>query len=151
MATRDDRDGSQRLGTRWADLDGPVHYFDFGGPARAPMIVCVHGLAGSAVNWSALAPLLTAGYRVLAPDLAGHGLTRSAGRGTDVNANRELLDRFIRSMSARPVILMGNSMGGMISLLEAAESPGLVARLILVDPALPFMPAPPHVLVTAML
>ena len=46
MATRDDRDGLQLLGTRWADIDGPVHYLDFGGPARAPMIVCVHGLSG---------------------------------------------------------------------------------------------------------
>ena len=114
------------------------------------MIVCVHGLGGSAVNWSALAPLLTDRYRVLAPDLAGHGLTRSGGRGTSVNANRDLLDRFIRSMSARPVILMGNSMGGMISLLEAAYSADLVAGLILVDPALPFMPARPDLLVAAM-
>jgi pimeloyl-ACP methyl ester carboxylesterase len=151
MAIPDDRDGSQRLGTRWADIDGPVHYLDFGGPARAPMIVCVHGLGGSAVNWSALAPLLTDRYRVLAPDLAGHGLTRSGGRGTSVSANRDLLDRFIRSMSAGPVILMGNSMGGMISLLEAVYSPGLIAGLILVDPALPFMPARPDLLVAAML
>ena len=150
MAIRDHRDSSLRLGTCWADIDGPVHYLDFGGPARAPMIVCVHGLGGSAVNWSALAPLLTDRYQVLAPDLAGHGLTRSGGRGTDVMANRGLLDRFIRSMSARPVILMGNSMGGMISLLEAAYAPGLVAGLILVDPALPFVPARPDLLVAAM-
>ncbi|MGO8955843.1 MAG: alpha/beta fold hydrolase [Streptosporangiaceae bacterium] len=149
MATREDRDGLQRLGLRWADIDGPVHYLDFGGPARGPIIVCVHGLGGSAVNWSALAPLLTDRYRVLAPDLAGHGLTRSGGRGTDVTANRHLLDRFIRSMSAGPVILMGNSMGGMISLLEATYSRDLVAGLILVDPALPFMPARPDLLVAA--
>ncbi len=149
MATRD-RDGSGRLGARWADIDGPVHYLDFGGPARGPVIVCVHGLSGSAANWSALAPLLTDRYRVLAPDLAGHGLTRSGGRGTDVLANRDLLGRFIRSMSAGPVILMGNSMGGMISLLTAAESPEMVAGLILVDPALPFVPARPDLLVAAM-
>jgi hypothetical protein len=45
--------------SRWTDLGGPVHYLDFGGPARAPTVVCVHGLTGSAVNWSAIAPLLT--------------------------------------------------------------------------------------------
>ena len=39
-------------------------------------------------------------------------------------ANRALLHRFIESASARqPVILMGNSMGGMISLMEASASP----------------------------
>ena len=64
--------------SRWTDIGGPVHYLDFGGPAGAPVIVAVHGLDGCAVNWSALAPLLTSRYRVLAPDLAGHGLTRAA-------------------------------------------------------------------------
>jgi pimeloyl-ACP methyl ester carboxylesterase len=136
--------------SRWLDIDGPVRYLDFGGPARGPAIVCVHGLSGSAVNWAALAPLLTDRYRALAPDLAGHGLTRSGGRGTDVSANRALLHRFIESVAAGPVILMGNSMGGMISLLEASSAPDLVAGLILVDPALPFVPARPDLVVAAM-
>ena len=105
------------------------------------MIVCVHGLGGSAVNWSALAPLLSDRCRLLAPDLAGHGLTRPAGRGTDVPANRALLHQFIEKVPASPVILMGNSMGGMISLLEASAAASAVAGLILVDPALPFRPA----------
>lgn len=161
--------------SRWIDLDGPVHYLDFGGPPDGPLIVCVHGLGGSAVNWSAIAPLLTGRYRLLAPDLAGHGLTRSAGRGTDVASNRALLHRFIESVPAictgpagpvnpgnpapsarpagpvRPVILLGNSMGGMISLLEASTEPGVVAGLILVDPALPFAPARPDPTVAGLL
>jgi len=136
--------------SRWADLGGPLHYLDFGGPAGGPLIVCVHGLGGSAANWVALAPLLTRGCRVLAPDLAGHGLTQSRGRGTGVAANRALLHRFLASVAPGPVILMGNSMGGMISLLEASEHPGAVAGLILVDPALPFLAARPGPLVTAM-
>ncbi len=132
--------------SRWVDLDGPVRYLDFGGPADGPVIVCVHGLGGSAVNWSAIAPLLTDRYRVLAPDLAGHGLTQSRGRGTDVAANRALLHRFIAD-GGRPVILMGNSMGGMISLLEAVPRPARSAGLILLDPALPFVPSRPDPLV----
>jgi pimeloyl-ACP methyl ester carboxylesterase len=136
--------------SRWTDIGGPVHYLDFGGPADGPLIVCVHGLGGGAVNWMAVAPLLTGTYRVLAPDLAGHGLTRSGGRGTDVVANTGLLHRFIRSVTTSPVILMGNSMGGMISLLEAAAAPDDVAGLILVDPALPFVPARPDPFVAAM-
>jgi pimeloyl-ACP methyl ester carboxylesterase len=135
--------------SRWADLDGPVHYLDFGGPAPGPLIVAVHGLGGAAVNWSAIAPLLTRKYRLLAPDLAGHGLTKSAGRGADVGSNRSLLHRFIKKVSSRPVVLMGNSMGGMIALLEAAAEPDAVAGLILVDPALPFQPVRPDPLVAA--
>jgi pimeloyl-ACP methyl ester carboxylesterase len=136
--------------SRWVDLDGPVHYLDFGGPADGPVIVGVHGLNGSAVNWAALAPLLTGHCRLLAPDLAGHGMTRSSGRSTKVPANRALLHRFIETVPGSPVILMGNSMGGMISLGEAAQDPGTVAGLILIDPALPFLPVRLDPLVTAM-
>jgi len=139
-----DETGAPPGGTsRWRDLNGPVHYVDFGGPAAGPVIVCVHGLGGSAANWLAVAPLLTGTYRVLAPDLAGHGLTQSQGRGTDVASNRVLLHRFVQSVAGPPVILMGNSMGGMISLLEASAAPAAVAGLVLLDPALPFVPGRP--------
>jgi len=123
--------------SRYADLDGELHYTDHGGPAGAPLLVCVHGLGGSSVNWIAVAPLLTDAFRVLAPDLAGHGRTLAGTRTTDVNANQRLLDRFLREVSGTPAILIGNSMGGLISLLQAGRNPETVAGLVLVDPALP--------------
>lgn len=119
------------------DLDGPTHYFDFGGPDAGPTIVCVHGLGGAAWNWAAVAPLLTQRCRVVALDLAGHGRTPAAGRATTVGANRRLLDRFLREVIGEPAVLMGNSMGGAISLLQAAAAPDTVSGLVLVDPALP--------------
>jgi pimeloyl-ACP methyl ester carboxylesterase len=128
--------------SRWIDLDGPVHYLDFGGPPEGPLLVGVHGLGGSAVNWSAIAPLLTDRCRLVAPDMAGHGLTQALGRDTGVVANRALLHRFIESLDG-PVILLGNSMGGMISLLEAAAAPDTVVGLILLDPVLPVWSARP--------
>lgn len=134
---------------RWLDLDGPVHYLDHGGPQDAPMIVCVHGLGGSHANWSALAPLLTSDYRVLAPDLAGFGLTVGGPRSSTVPANRRLLDQFITQVSDAPVILMGNSMGGLISAMEAAKRPALVSHLVLVNPALPIPVSWPDPKVTA--
>jgi pimeloyl-ACP methyl ester carboxylesterase len=42
--------------SRWVDLGEPVHYLDFGGPAGCPIVVAVHGLGGSALNWLAIAP-----------------------------------------------------------------------------------------------
>jgi pimeloyl-ACP methyl ester carboxylesterase len=137
--------------SRWADLDGPVHYLDFGGPASEPTVVCVHGLVGSAVNWSAIAPLLAGTCRMLALDLPGHGLTHSQGRGTGVPAMRALLHRFIKALGVGPVILAGNSMGGMISLLEASADPTAVAGIVLIDPVLPLVPAIPDPFVTPML
>ena len=67
-----------------------------------------------------------------------------------MTANRGLLQRFIESVTGGPVILMGNSMGGMISLLQAGTAPALVAGLILVDAALPMVPARPDPVVTAL-
>jgi pimeloyl-ACP methyl ester carboxylesterase len=136
--------------SRWVDIGGPVHYLDLGGPPDGPVVVGVHGLGGSALNWSAIAPLLTGRCRLLAPDLAGHGRTESLGRPTTVAANRFLLHRFIEAVPGSPVILMGNSMGGMLSLLEAAAAPDAVAGLVLVNAAVPFGPALPHPFVIAM-
>lgn len=121
----------------WVDLAGPTHYVDFGGPADGPLVVCVHGLGGSHVNWLAVGPLLADRCRVLALDLAGHGRTPTAGRRTDVRSNRSLLDRFLARVTHAPAVVVGNSMGGMITLLQAAAVRRSVAGMVLVDPALP--------------
>lgn len=134
----------------WADLDGPVHYLDFGGPQGAPVILAVHGLGGNAVNWAAMAPLLAKRYRVMAVDLGGFGHTEAGSRGSSVTANQRLVDAFISQVIGEPAILMGNSMGGMISLMQAAENPSSVRALILVDAALPLVVARPDPLVTGM-
>ncbi|MFG1949454.1 alpha/beta fold hydrolase [Nonomuraea sp. NPDC048826] len=135
--------------SRWAELEDRIHYLDFGGPPDGPVVVAVHGLGGSALNWLAIAPWLTGEWRLLALDLAGHGLTRTRGRRAGVAANRLLLHRFVERVAGRPVILLGNSMGGMISLLEAAASPETVAGLVLLDAAASFGPALPDPLVAS--
>jgi pimeloyl-ACP methyl ester carboxylesterase len=123
--------------SEYVDLDGPMHYLDYGGSSSGPLLVCVHGLGGAAWNWSALAPLLTADARVLAVDLAGHGYTPAAGRRTTVPGNLRLLERFLREVAGEPVVLVGNSMGGAISALQAAAAPDIVGGVVLIDPALP--------------
>jgi pimeloyl-ACP methyl ester carboxylesterase len=123
---------------RTVDLDGPVHYADFGGSGRP--IVLVHGLGGSHLNWLAVAPRLAAHGRVVALDLAGHGRTPSLGRTARIGANRRLLSRFLDAVAREPAVLMGNSMGGYLSLAEAAAEPRKVASLVLVSPAVPIVP-----------
>lgn len=123
--------------SRMVDLDGPTHYLDFGGPAGAPLIVAVHGLGGAAWNWLAVAPLLTTKCRMIAVDLAGHGESPRVMRSTTVRANRRLLDRFLREVVKEPVVLMGNSMGGLITMLQTAATPDLIEGAILVNPAMP--------------
>ncbi len=104
-----------------------------------PCFVCVHGLGGSALNWSLLAPRLVAlGGQVWAPDLAGFGLTAPTGRRATVADNLDLLEGFVRTVApGRRVVLVGNSMGGLLSILLAASAPELVAGLVVCAPASP--------------
>src|SRR5438093_11172342 len=96
------------------DLDGPVHYADFGG--TGPTLVLVHGRGGSHVNWMAVAPALARDARVLAVDLAGFGRPPLGERSADVHANRLLLDRFLDGVAAGPAALVGSSMRALVAI-----------------------------------
>jgi pimeloyl-ACP methyl ester carboxylesterase len=124
------------VASKWADLDGPVHYLDFGG--EGPPLVLVHGLAGSSLNWLAVGGGLAAtGRRTLALDLRGFGRT-PRGQGSRLLDQGRLLDRFVREVAGPPATLAGNSMGGLLSVRQAAAHPETVRDLVLVDPALPW-------------
>ncbi len=126
-----------------AALDGPIHWIDFGGPDDATPMVFVHGLGGSHLNWTLIGPALAAGRHVYALDLHGFGLTPGDRSNSSIQANTRLVDIFLRQQVGRPVILVGNSMGGLISILQAAAHSDTVERLILIDPALPLPPRLP--------
>jgi pimeloyl-ACP methyl ester carboxylesterase len=137
MISGDPDNGLNLPESRWVEVGGPVHYREWPGPADGPTFVCVHGLGGSMVNWALVAPGLARRGRVLALDLAGFGLTAPNGRGTGVGANRRVLDGFLSSLELPPVVLVGNSMGGMVSLIQAVHRSSSVERLVLVDAAFP--------------
>jgi pimeloyl-ACP methyl ester carboxylesterase len=123
--------------SRVVDPDGQVHYVDFGGPGSGPAVVLVHGLGGSHLNWDLLAPLLTDHARVWAIDLPGFGRSEPGGRTASVSANAAVLQRFLTEVVGEPAILVGNSMGGMLSILATGERPEAVSGLVLLDPAVP--------------
>ena len=130
------------------DLDGPVHWIEFstGEPSQnhsEPPVVFVHGLGGSHLNWCLLGPHLAAGRRAVALDLRGFGLTPGLRGNSTVHANARLLDRFVTEVIGAPVILVGNSMGGLISILETSNNPDAIAGVVLIDPALPLPPQKP--------
>jgi pimeloyl-ACP methyl ester carboxylesterase/nucleotide-binding universal stress UspA family protein len=129
--------------SRTADLGVPVHYVDFGGNPDGPTVVLVHGLGGSHLNWDLLAPELTRNGRVLALDLPGFGMSPPRRRPATMRRNVAVLTRFVREVAGPPVVLVGNSMGGLVSVLLTAREPHLVRGLVLLDPALP---APSRVL-----
>jgi pimeloyl-ACP methyl ester carboxylesterase len=123
---------------RWTDLGSDrVHYREWPGPGAGPTFVCVHGLGGSLLNWVPVAPGLARRGRVLALDLAGFGMTPPSSRGTGIAANWRLLSGFISALDLDPVFLVGNSMGGMLSLIQCAHEPERVEGMVLVDAAFP--------------
>jgi pimeloyl-ACP methyl ester carboxylesterase len=127
---------------RTVDLDGPVHYIDFGGEGTP--VLMVHGLGGSALNWAAVGPELSKHYHAVAIDLAGFGQTPLFRRSATLGANANLVHRFAEQVLGEPVVLIGNSMGGHIGILEAGDHPDSVCALILVDPAIPGLRAIRH-------
>jgi pimeloyl-ACP methyl ester carboxylesterase len=116
------------------DIDDPVSILDYGG--EGPLIVCVHGLEGSAYNWALIAPRLTKTHRVIAPDLSGFGHTPPLDGGSGVERNAELVKDVIEYFGD-DAMLIGNSMGGLISILAAELYPQQVNSLVLIDPAAP--------------
>jgi pimeloyl-ACP methyl ester carboxylesterase len=117
------------------DVAGPTHIVDFGGAGKPFLLV--HGLGGSTVNWLELGPALTRHGRVIALDLPGFGRTPPAGRRAGIDHQQCFVGRFIDDQLGTPTTLIGNSMGGLVTMLAAARRPEQVERLILINPAAP--------------
>lgn len=100
-------------------------------------IVYVHGLSGSATNWTDLAGLLAHRAPGLAVDLPGFGRSRPLPSCDYTPAGHADALMCFLAGRGRPVDLVGNSLGGMIAMLVTARRPELVRSLTLVSPAMP--------------
>lgn len=119
--------------------DLTVHIRETPGPQPfAPRAVYLHGLGGSATNWTELAGLLAGTADGLAVDLPGFGLSPPPVDGDfRMSTQADTIARIIEATGEGPVHLFGNSMGGAIALLLADRRPDLVRSLTLVSPAMP--------------
>ncbi|ABS03671.1 alpha/beta fold hydrolase [Kineococcus radiotolerans] len=120
----------RRLQIRREDVT--LSYLDSGG--CGPVVVLLHGLAGSAQELAATAAALDDSYRVLALDQRGHG--HSTRRPGDVSRRAYVEDVAALITSAAggaPVSVVGQSMGAHTALLLAAWHPHLVQRLVLLE------------------
>jgi len=113
-------------------LGCPIHYLRWGDP-KNPGLVLVHGGAAHAHWWSFLAPLLVRHYSVVAIDLSGHG---DSGRREAYPRRTWAEEVMAVSRSAdfvSPPILVGHSMGGLVSIVTAALHGDDLAGAIIVD------------------
>ena len=124
------------------ELDqGPVRLLraDARGPGadREPQLL-VHGLGGSASNWIEVIAGLSEHGPVVALDLAGFGHTPAAtGTELSVDGHMQLVLAVADALGWESFALHGNSMGGLIGVLLAAEHPERIERLVLVSPGIP--------------
>ncbi|WP_214364370.1 alpha/beta fold hydrolase [Pseudonocardia sp. H11422] len=113
-----------------------LHVRETPGPDDVPAVY-VHGLSGSATNWTDLAGVLAPRAAGTAVDLPGFGLSRPLpSRDYSPAAHADALLCFLAGRGRR-VHLLGNSLGGAIALAVAARRPELVRTLTLVSPAMP--------------
>jgi pimeloyl-ACP methyl ester carboxylesterase len=110
----------------------------------------VHGLGGASTNWTDLAALLAVRFDGWAIDLPGFGRSQPPRRPRysirgHVRAVIDVLEH-VRDQpgegTGRAVHLVGNSLGGLVSVLVASRRPDLVASLTLISPAMPVYQVP---------
>ena len=134
---------------RHTPWQGPVGSGD-GRAAPRERALYVHGLGGASTNWTDLAALLAVRFDGWAVDLPGFGRSRPPPRGRysmrgHAGTVVDVLEH-VRELpgagQGEPVHLLGNSLGGLVSVLVAARRPDLVASLTLISPAMPVYRVP---------
>lgn len=134
---------------RTVDLEGPVAYREWEGPNDTAFVL-VHGLGASHLSWVQVAEGVAGLGHVFAIDLPGFGASPLAGRGAGLMDQRRTVSRFIGSVGADRVVLAGSSMGGALSILQAAVEPSSVGGIVLTNSVLPWrFGAAPHPLILA--
>ena len=125
--------------TPLAGRGGSVRVLDFGAPERPVDVVFSHANGFNARTYRTILAPLSAGLRVLAFDMRGHGGTELpaevAGR-EGWTLFRDDLIAFLAAEVPGPVVLAGHSMGATVSLLAAAAAPDRVKALALFDPVI---------------
>lgn len=112
-----------------------ISYLD-AGPNGAPVLVLLHALGDQANNWEPVLSQFADQYRVLAPDLRGHGESDWPGSYAFETYADDVVG-FLDAVELDSVTLVGHSMGGVIAYLIAMRQPDRVQRLVVEDVAPP--------------
>lgn len=107
-------------------------------------LVLLHGPGEHAAKWLRVLPDLTERYRVVAPDLPGHGATEVSDAELDVERVLQWMSDLIARTCSRPPIVVGHVIGGAIAARFAARHGDRIRHLVLADTLglVPFQPAP---------
>ena len=110
---------------------GTVFVREAAGPAGAPTVLLVHGLLASAdLNWSLAVPALATRFRVIAPDLRGHGDGIPTHRFNGAECADDLA-AIVERLELGRVIVVGYSLGGLVAQLFARRHADMLRGLVL--------------------
>lgn len=111
------------------------------GPPGAPTVVLLHGLAATAaLNWHQVFQPLSEHFRVIAPDLRGHGRGIRSGRRFRLADCAGDVAETLRALDADPAIVVGYSMGGPVAQLMWRDHPDVVSGMVLCATGAEFVP-----------
>lgn len=117
-------------------IDGAkIHAIDTG-PRHAQLAILIHGWSSSSFAMSPLIPLLSRRFRCMAVDLPGYGESPPLRERATIGRYAQIIGRLITGLSEHPAVLVGHSMGGMISATLALQIPQLVDRMVLLCPTI---------------
>ena len=112
--------------------DGVVYWTNAG--SKKPPLVLLHGVNETSATWASVVPLLADDYRLVIPDLAGHGESEpKSGPITYKNLVDSAASLIAHEVPSGKVTITGNSMGGWLAMLYAFDHADRVERLVLED------------------
>lgn len=98
-----------------------------------PVLLLVHGMAGSSATWKHVLPALAQHFTVIAPDLLGHGESDKPRRGEySLSAYANVLRDLLQVLGHDNATLIGQSLGGGLVMQLAYQFPERCERLVLV-------------------
>jgi pimeloyl-ACP methyl ester carboxylesterase len=100
---------------------------------RGPVLLLVHGMAGSSLTWQHVIPALARRFTVVAPDLLGHGLSDKPRAEYSLGAHTDTLRDLLDALGHRRATVVGQSLGGGIAMQLAYQFPERCERLVLVN------------------
>ena len=126
----------------WATRGAPLLHVAID-EGEGPVVILVHGIASSSITFQELVPHLSQAHRVIAVDILGFGGSPHPEKAQyTIDDHVRSLDATIRSLRLRaPFVLVGHSLGSLISSRYAAEHPSSVAKLVLVSPPVYLTPS----------
>jgi pimeloyl-ACP methyl ester carboxylesterase len=109
------------------------HEIAFRTAGDGPVVVLVHGMAGSSDTWRHVMPALARRFTVVAPDLLGHGDSAKPAGEYTVGAHANVLRDLLAALGHERATFVGQSLGGGIVMQLAYQFPARCERLVLVS------------------